>query len=132
MPARSIAPAAPGARVRGGWPALCAGVTVAVLAAAAAALAAPPGAGTASAGADDGKQIFMQGAEPSCAVCHALSDAGATGNIGPNLDELKPDAARVRRAVKEGFGNMPSFGETLTDAQIDAVSQYVSRAAGGG
>jgi cytochrome c6 len=102
-----------------------------LIAGGAAALAALPGAATTSAGADDGKQVFIKGAEPSCAVCHALSDAGATGNIGPNLDELKPDAARVRRAVKEGFGNMPPFGGTLSDAQINAVAQYVARAAGG-
>ncbi len=87
--------------------------------------------GAASAG-DEGKQIFLQGAQPSCAVCHTLADAGSTGNIGPNLDELKADATRVRRAVKEGIGNMPPFGATLSDAQIDAVSRYVARAAGGG
>jgi cytochrome c6 len=82
--------------------------------------------------ADAGKQVFTRGAQPSCAVCHTLSDAGATGNIGPNLDELKPDAARVRRAVKEGIGAMPPLGETLSDAQIDAVAQYVARVSGGG
>lgn len=81
---------------------------------------------------DEGRKVFMQGAQPSCAVCHALSAAGAAGNIGPNLDEMKPDAARVRRAVKQGIGGMPPFGETLSDAQIDAVAQYVARAAGGG
>ncbi len=81
---------------------------------------------------EEGRRVFLQGAQPSCAVCHTLSDAGAAGNIGPNLDELKPDAARVRRAVKEGIGGMPPFGETLTDAQINAVAQYVARAAGGG
>ena len=86
----------------------------------------------ASSAGDAGKQVFTRGAQPSCAVCHTLSDAGATGNIGPNLDELKPDAARVRRAVKEGIGAMPPLGETLSDAQIDAVAQYVARVTGGG
>lgn len=81
-------------------------------------------------GGDDGRRVFMQGTEPPCAACHALSDAGATGNIGPDLDELKADATRVRRAVKEGFGNMPAFGESLSDAQINAVAQYVARATG--
>lgn len=35
-----------------------------------------------------GKQIFLNGAngKQSCASCHTLSEAGAAGTIGPNLD----------------------------------------------
>ena len=42
-----------------------------------------------------GKQLFTSAAVPACAVCHTLKDAGAEGAIGPVLDELQPDAARV-------------------------------------
>jgi sulfite dehydrogenase len=88
------------------------------------------GAGTAATGAAaEGKELFASGTTPSCATCHALRDADATGNIGPDLDALQPDAARVRNAVQKGFENMPAFGHVLSAAQIDAVAQYVEQAA---
>jgi hypothetical protein len=37
-----------------------------------------------------GRQIFTQQADPACATCHTLEDAGATGTAAPNLDELQP------------------------------------------
>jgi mono/diheme cytochrome c family protein len=81
--------------------------------------------------ADDalGKQLFSKGATPPCAVCHALKDAGASGEVGPSLDELKPDAERVAKAIRNGIGQMPAFS-SLTEQQIDAIAQYVARATG--
>jgi mono/diheme cytochrome c family protein len=90
---------------------------------------APAPQATASA-SDSGKQLFTRGTAPSCATCHALQDAGATGNIGPDLDALRPDAARVRNAVQKGFENMPAFDHVLSPAQIDTLAKYVERAAG--
>lgn len=78
----------------------------------------------------DGREVFMEGATPTCAVCHVLQDAGATGEIGPSLDELKPDEQRVARAVKHGVGAMPAFDEALSEEQIAAVSRYVAEATG--
>lgn len=75
-----------------------------------------------------GKQLFTQTAVPACAACHTLVHADAKGAIGPNLDELKPDAARVERAVRNGVGQMPAFS-SLSDEQIQALAQYVSRVA---
>jgi mono/diheme cytochrome c family protein len=75
---------------------------------------------------DDGKQLFNS-VTPACAVCHTLKDAGAAGQIGPSLDELKPDAARVARAVKLGIGQMPAFTQ-LTEDQIRTIAQYVEKA----
>lgn len=77
-----------------------------------------------------GKQVFTRLAQPPCIACHALKDAGATAEIGPNLDQLKPDARRVAAAVRDGVGIMPAFGESLTEEQIQAVAFYVSRASG--
>lgn len=57
-------------------------------------------------------------------------DAGATGSVGPNLDDLKPPQATVVRQVNNGGGPMPAFKGKLTPAQIDAVSTYVSTVAG--
>jgi len=77
-----------------------------------------------------GKKLFTQGAVPACAICHTLKDAGSAGPVGPNLDELAPDAARVAKALRDGIGSMPSYKATLTDAQIEAVAAYVAKATG--
>ena len=78
-----------------------------------------------------GKKLFMQGVVPSCAVCHTLRAAGAEGAVGPVLDELKPDAARVAKALRDGLGQMPSDKDKLTDAEIAALALYVSKVSGG-
>ena len=59
-----------------------------------------------------------------------LAAAGSNGNVGPNLDELAPDAGEVEEQVRSG-GGMPAFEDTLSDAEIDAVSRYVADAAAG-
>jgi mono/diheme cytochrome c family protein len=78
-----------------------------------------------------GKKLFLQGVVPSCAVCHTLQAAGAEGAVGPVLDELKPDAARVAKALRNGLGQMPSYKDKLTEAEIAALALYVSKASGG-
>jgi mono/diheme cytochrome c family protein len=83
------------------------------------------GGGTQQAAAQ-GKQLFTQ----NCAGCHTLGDANATGNVGPNLDDLKPDEATVNRQVTNGGGGMPAFKGQLSGPEIQAVSQYVSSVAG--
>jgi sulfite dehydrogenase len=77
-----------------------------------------------------GRLLFKQSAVPACALCHALKDAGAEGAIGPSLDDLKPDAARVAKALRNGIGQMPSYRDRLTEQQIETLSQYVARASG--
>ena len=37
-----------------------------------------------------GKEIFLEAG--NCAACHTLSDAGSNAMIGPNLNEIRPDA----------------------------------------
>jgi len=56
-----------------------------------------------------GRQVFLQSAVPACALCHALRDAGAEGAVGPVLDDIRPDATRVGRAVRLGIGQMPAL-----------------------
>jgi len=89
-----------------------------------------PGARGAAADDDVGRKLFTEVASPPCKLCHTLAAAGATGTIGPSLDELKPDADRVTRAVKQGVGVMPPF-EALTDEQVAVLARYVARASGG-
>jgi mono/diheme cytochrome c family protein len=81
--------------------------------------------GTENASAE-GKTVFTA----NCKGCHTLKDAGATGSVGPNLDDVKPDQATVKRQVENGGGPMPAFKGKLSDAQITAVSTYVSTVAG--
>jgi cytochrome c6 len=77
-----------------------------------------------------GRALFTQQAVPSCTVCHTLNDAGSQGAVGPVLDDLKPDAARVLKALQNGIGVMPSFAATLSDAQMRALAAYVSTVSG--
>ena len=71
-----------------------------------------------------GKEIFLE--QGTCASCHALSDAGSEANIGPNLDEIRPDLNRIIMAVKNGIGVMPAFDGILNLKEIEAVSYFVS------
>jgi cytochrome c6 len=87
------------------------------------------GGATAQGSLEEGKALFLKGAVPACAVCHTLAHAGATGEIGPVLDELKPNAARVEKAVRNGIGQMPAY-TSLSDTQIKQLADYVSRATG--
>ena len=76
-----------------------------------------------------GRKVFLEISKPPCGLCHTLADAGAAGEVGPILDELKPTADRVRTAVTNGIGPMPP-NEGLTKEQIEAVALYVSTVAG--
>jgi cbb3-type cytochrome c oxidase subunit III len=74
----------------------------------------------------NGKDIFKK----ACSSCHTLKDAGTTGTIGPNLDQLKPAFPIVVRQVTNGGVQMPAFKDRLSKAQIDAVARYVATHAG--
>jgi cytochrome c6 len=77
-----------------------------------------------------GKEVFTATASPSCAGCHTLADAGATGSVGPNLDDAKPSAELVVDRVTNGQGAMPAYGDSLTEEQIADIAAYVSSVAG--
>ena len=71
-----------------------------------------------------GKEVFL--GTSGCAGCHTLADAGSTGTIGPNLDDLKPSHDAVVAQVTNGGGGMPAFKGQLSDSQINDVATYVS------
>ncbi len=75
-----------------------------------------------------GKQVFETA---GCKGCHTLKDAGATGTVGPNLDQAQPPLSLVVTRVTKGAGAMPSFKGQLTDKQIADVAAYVVKATGG-
>ena len=81
---------------------------------------------TADAGPRPARVLF----EETCSACHTLAAAGATGGIGPNLDEIRPDRARVQAAIQNGSlsGAMPA--NLLTGDDAERVAAYVSRNAG--
>ena len=73
-----------------------------------------------------GKEIFLNAG--NCATCHSLKDAGSIANVGPNLNEIRPDIGRVIISVTNGAGVMPSYLGILSQEEIDAVAYYVSEA----
>jgi mono/diheme cytochrome c family protein len=75
-----------------------------------------------------GKDVFAAG---GCGGCHVLADAGASGAVGPNLDESKPDLALVIDRVTNGSGAMPPFKDQLDEQQIADVAAYVVQATSG-
>ena len=75
-----------------------------------------------------GKQVFESA---GCASCHTLADAGASGNVGPNLDQAKPSHDLVVERVTNGKAPMPAFKGQLSEKQIQDVAAYVVDATGG-
>ena len=70
-----------------------------------------------------GLEVFNNKAQ--CVVCHTLQSAGSKGNIGPNLDMLRPQIAQTINAVTNGIGVMPPWEGILTPEEIEAVAYYV-------
>ncbi len=66
-----------------------------------------------------------------CKSCHTLAAAHATGTVGPNLDQAKPDYRLATARVTLGKGVMPSFKGQLSDQQIADVASYVVKSSGG-
>jgi cbb3-type cytochrome c oxidase subunit III len=81
----------------------------------------------AKAAATDPKSMFVA----SCGSCHTLADAGTTGTVGPNLDDIKPTLEKAIAQITNGGGAMPPFKGKLTDKQIQALAEYVVQATGG-
>ena len=75
-----------------------------------------------------GEAVF---ASAGCGSCHTLEAAGASGAVGPNLDDAKPDEALVVERVTNGMGVMPSFADQLSEKQIQDVAAYVADATQG-
>ena len=73
---------------------------------------------------DKGKDIFLNIAV--CSACHILAEAGSVGQIGPNLNDIRPDKIRVVNAVTNGIGVMPAYEGQLSTEEIEAVAHYVS------
>jgi mono/diheme cytochrome c family protein len=75
-----------------------------------------------------GKATFSKA---GCTGCHTLQAAGATGTVGPNLDQVKPDYRLATSRVTNGKGVMPSFKGQLSDQEIANVAAFVVTSTGG-
>jgi mono/diheme cytochrome c family protein len=66
-----------------------------------------------------------------CGACHTLSEAGASGTVGPNLDDAQPSYELAVTRITKGQGGMPAFEGQLEPQQIADVAQYVVESTGG-
>ena len=74
-----------------------------------------------------GAAAFAGGA---CATCHTLANAGTVGNVGPVLDQVKPDYATALKFITDGNGGMPSFKATYSEDEIQCLAGYIATWAG--
>ena len=72
---------------------------------------------------DLGLEVFNN--KGMCGTCHTLKAARSDGEIGPNLDMLKPQMNQIIYTVINGIGLMPSWNGILTTEEIEAVAYYV-------
>ena len=70
-----------------------------------------------------GLEVYNNKAQ--CGTCHVLHAAGSEGQIGPNLDQLKPTMSRIIATVTNGIGVMQAWEGILTYKEIEAVAYYV-------
>jgi cytochrome c oxidase subunit 1 len=73
------------------------------------------------------KQTFAA----KCGSCHTLSAAGTSGTVGPNLDDLQANRARVLAAIGNGgtgTGAMPK--DIVVGKEAEALADFVAGSAG--
>ena len=77
--------------------------------------------------ADDKIKLGLEvyNSKAMCGTCHSLQAAKSEGEIGPNLDMIKPQMNQIIYAVTNGIGVMPAWDGTLTAKEIEAVAYYV-------
>lgn len=61
----------------------------------------------------------------SCSACHTLSDAGASGSVGPDLDNPNLTRDAIVTRISMGGGPMPSFAGQISDADIGKLADYI-------
>ena len=81
-----------------------------------------------TAGEKEGRDLFGR----RCAECHTLRAANAIAEVGPNLDQLRPNKALVLDAIKNGRarGNGQMSANLYTGQEADDVASFVAKAVG--
>lgn len=85
--------------------------------------ASPYGSSSSGSGGANGKALFAS----NCGSCHTLSAAGTNGQVGPNLDQVSLSEQQIAAQIRHGGGGMPAFAGQLSDAQIDAIADFVAK-----
>ena len=77
--------------------------------------------------ADDKMELGLEvyNNKAMCGTCHTLQAAESEGNIGTNLDQLKPSIDEIIYVVTNGIGVMQAWEDVLTDEEIEAVAYYI-------
>jgi cytochrome c oxidase subunit 2 len=93
----------------------------------------------APAGAPSGKSVFT---ENGCGACHALADAGTSGGVGPDLDDVlaDKDPAFIEKSIVDPNAEIASgysanimpanFGQTIQPPELDALVKYLDEVTG--
>ena len=78
--------------------------------------------------ADDKMKLGLEiyNGKAMCGTCHTLQAAGSNGDIGPNLDMIKPQISQIISAVTNGIGVMPPWEGILSEQQRRDVVSYVA------
>jgi mono/diheme cytochrome c family protein len=113
-----------------------------LLAAVGAVLVAASGCGTTTADTARGRTLFVQ----KCGTCHALAQAGTSGQVGPNLDdafaaarEIGEESDTIEGIVKaqvefprpdRGQDTVAMPADIVTGQELDDVAAYVGQWAG--
>jgi len=66
-----------------------------------------------------GKNVY----DKNCSGCHG---AGGSGASAPALNTGGWTQAQVLGITKQGAGRMPGYANSLSNAEIQAVAQYVA------
>ena len=77
--------------------------------------------------ADDKMKLGMEvyKNKAMCGTCHSLQAAESVGEIGPNLDLLKPQIDQIIYVVTNGIGVMQAWDGVLTPEEIEAVAYFI-------
>ena len=68
-------------------------------------------------------EVYKEKAQ--CGTCHTLQAAESKGNLGPNLDQLKPTIDQIIYAVTNGIGVIQAWEGILSYEEIEAVAHFV-------
>lgn len=71
--------------------------------------------------ADD--PVFQELVRTNCTSCHG---GELTGGSGPELIEKEMSVEHVSAFVTNGSENMPAFEDTLTEEEIQAISEFIA------
>ncbi|MFO8076538.1 MAG: c-type cytochrome [Egibacteraceae bacterium] len=80
-----------------------------------------------------GETLYMEIANPTCASCHSLSDAGAESIIASDLDETQPSARVTVQSLIAGTTpehDREGYRHELSNQDLADLARYIEAVAG--